>query len=70
MSPIIRVPRYGNLKNACSNELIGLADASSSAYGCCLYLRVIDLEGNEKESLLCSKSHVNPLNQIMTVPRL
>ncbi|KAL0893119.1 hypothetical protein ABMA27_014752 [Loxostege sticticalis] len=70
MSPI-HLPRYVNLNNARTIELIGFADASSStAYGCCVYLRVIDILGNVKVSLLCSKSRVNPLKQSMTVPRL
>ncbi|KAL0879304.1 hypothetical protein ABMA27_003083 [Loxostege sticticalis] len=70
MKPI-NINRYTNLQNAQCLQLIGFADASgSSAYGCCVYLRVVDCEGNVKISLLCSKSRVNPLSQQLTVPRL
>ncbi|XP_073953501.1 uncharacterized protein [Choristoneura fumiferana] len=54
-----------------SVQLVGFADAASSAaYGCCVYLRVVDKTGTVKQSLLCSKSRVNPLHQKLTVPRL
>lgn len=54
-----------------SVQLVGFADAASSAaYGCCVYLRVVDETGTVKQSLLCSKSRVHPLHQKLTVPRL
>ncbi|XP_049886498.1 uncharacterized protein LOC126380975 isoform X1 [Pectinophora gossypiella] len=63
--------RYVCLQNATCLQLIGFADASSSAaYGCCVYLRVVDSTGNVNVSLLCSKSRVNPIKQSLTVPRL
>ncbi|XP_049885986.1 uncharacterized protein LOC126380550 isoform X2 [Pectinophora gossypiella] len=53
-------------------ELIGFSDASSTtAYGCCVYLRVTHPSGDVDVRLLCSKSRINPLqNKGMTVPRL
>nr|XP_053623742.1 uncharacterized protein LOC128682840 isoform X1 [Plodia interpunctella] len=70
MTPVA-TPRYIHLNNAYSVHIIGFADAASStAYGCCIYLRVTDDSGNVKVSLLCSKSRVNPLKQALTIPRL
>lgn len=53
-------------------ELIGFSDASSStAYGCCVYVRVTSPSGKVNMYLICSKSRINPLNnKNMTVPRL
>ncbi|KAI5639201.1 pao retrotransposon peptidase domain-containing protein [Phthorimaea operculella] len=53
-------------------QLIGYADASSeTAYGCCVYLRVVDESGKTSISLLCSKSRINPRNKnALSVPRL
>lgn len=57
--------------NAVAIQLIGFADAASSlAYGCCVYLRVIYDTGVTCMYLLCSKSRVNPLNKTLTIPRL
>lgn len=69
MKPI-HLKRYVNLPNAQCLQLIGFAYASSSAYGCCIYLRVIDANDQVKVSLICSKSRVNPHSQQLTVPRL
>ncbi|KAL0803434.1 hypothetical protein ABMA28_017281 [Loxostege sticticalis] len=66
----ISVPRNINTLNAISIELIGYADASNKAYGCCLYLRVIDTFNTVKVMLLCSKSRINPRNKCLTTPRL
>lgn len=52
-----------------SIELIGFSDASNQAYGCCIYLRTIDSQGNVDMNLLCSKSRINPIKRL-TVPRL
>lgn len=69
MAPIA-LQRNINTSHALSTQLIGFADASSTtAYGCCIYLRVI-LEGKARLYLLCSKSRVNPLSKPLTVPRL
>ncbi|XP_049871359.1 uncharacterized protein LOC126370525 isoform X1 [Pectinophora gossypiella] len=70
MNPI-NINRYICLDMSVCFQLIGFADASSTvAYGCCIYLRVIDAAGNVKVSLLCAKSRINPLNNNLTTPRL
>ncbi|XP_073963055.1 uncharacterized protein [Choristoneura fumiferana] len=52
-------------------QLIGFADASSTTgYGCCIYLRVVDEAGMAELHLLCSKSRVNPRAKPLTIPRL
>lgn len=48
-------------------ELHGFSDASSSAYGCCIYVRSI---ANKIQSrLLCSKSRLAPL-KVLSIPKL
>lgn len=58
--------------DAAAVQLIGFADASSStAYGCCIYLRVVDHSGKASLFLLCSKSRINPLNKdALSTPKL
>ncbi|KAI5641594.1 pao retrotransposon peptidase domain-containing protein [Phthorimaea operculella] len=52
-------------------QIIGYADAAqNTAYGACVYLRVVDESGNVRVSLQCSKSRVNPIKQDLTVPRM
>ncbi|CAH2093449.1 unnamed protein product [Euphydryas editha] len=52
-------------------QLIGFADASSTtAYGCCVYLRVVQPTGEAILYLLCSKSRINPSAKPLTIPRL
>jgi hypothetical protein len=50
-------------------QLHGFADASNTAYGACLYLRVINSRGECTTSLICSKSRVAPLKTV-SIPRL
>lgn len=71
MEPIY-IDRNIHVSNTDVVELIGFSDASSStAYGCCVYLRVTRPTGEIKMHLLCSKSRINPLqNKNTTVPRL
>lgn len=70
MNPI-SINRFVNLENAICVQLIGFADASSTtAHGCCVYLRVTDSAKNVKVSLLCSKSRINPIKQSLTTPKL
>ncbi|KAL0902399.1 hypothetical protein ABMA27_000280 [Loxostege sticticalis] len=66
----IKVPRNIFCKEYQSVELVGFADASLKAFGCCLYLRVIDKHGKVYVNLLSSKSRVAPLGRFLTIPRL
>ncbi|XP_049879876.1 uncharacterized protein LOC126376494 [Pectinophora gossypiella] len=66
----IDVPRNINVFSSQSLELVGYTDASDIAYGCCLYIRVVDDNKNVKVNLLCSKSRINPKNKKLTTPRL
>lgn len=50
-------------------EIHGYADASTKAYGCCLYLRVIYNNNFSECNLICSKSRVAPLRTV-SLPRL
>jgi hypothetical protein len=52
-----------------SLEIHGFSDASQVAYGCCVYVRVIDANGKISVKLLCAKSRVAPLKTI-SIPRL
>ncbi|XP_052837396.1 uncharacterized protein LOC128253205 [Drosophila gunungcola] len=51
-----------------SVEMHGFCDASTAAYGACLYLRS-EANGNTEAHLLCAKSRVAPL-KALTIPRL
>lgn len=66
----ISVPRNINMLAVNSIELVGYADASNVAYGCCLYLRIMDNHKTVKVNLLCSKSRINPKAKQLTTPRL
>ncbi|XP_071051336.1 uncharacterized protein [Onthophagus taurus] len=65
----IRVPRHISLQYSRSLELHGFSDASTKAYGACIYLRSCGVDGDVISRLICAKSRVAPLKQI-TVPRL
>lgn len=60
---IISSPSYVSL------ELHGFCDASERAYGACLYLRCVDINGCVATSLMASKSRVAPL-KVVSLPRL
>ncbi|KAL0861810.1 hypothetical protein ABMA27_009282 [Loxostege sticticalis] len=66
----ISIPRNINVQSSNVIELVGFADASNIAHGCCLYLRVIDSDNIVKVNLLCSKSRINPKNKQLTTPKL
>ena len=57
------IPGYTKL------QLHGFCDASERAYGACLYVRSVDIDGKTAVHLLCSKSRVAPLQSI-SIPRL
>ncbi|XP_073943422.1 uncharacterized protein [Choristoneura fumiferana] len=71
MEPIL-LSRNIDISEADTVQLVGFADASSTtAYGCCVYLRHTYKSGATKMHLLCSKSRINPVqNKGLTVPRL
>ncbi|KAJ8976529.1 hypothetical protein NQ317_015550 [Molorchus minor] len=66
----LKLPRHVLLSNAVRIELHGFADASEKAYGCCVYVRSIDSDGNVAVKLFCSKSKVAPIKTTSTLPRL
>jgi hypothetical protein len=51
-----------------SLEIHGFSDASQVAYGCCVYVRVIDANEKISVKLLCAKSRVAPLKTIFMPP--
>ncbi|KAL0892289.1 hypothetical protein ABMA27_015463 [Loxostege sticticalis] len=65
----IVIKRNLDTSKAKSIDIIGYADASNKAQGCCVYLRIVDSDNNVNVNLLCSKSRVNPITQLST-PRL
>ncbi|XP_071581131.1 uncharacterized protein [Temnothorax nylanderi] len=71
--PILRqivIPRWtGYGSDTLTAEIYGFADASASAYGAVVYLKVTHLDGTVEITLLLSKSKVAPLKP-MSIPRL
>ncbi|XP_071055719.1 uncharacterized protein [Onthophagus taurus] len=65
----IKIPRHISLKNPESFQIHGFSDASTNAYGACVYLRAVDSDENVLIRLICAKSKVAPLKK-GTVPRL
>jgi Pao retrotransposon peptidase/Family of unknown function (DUF5641)/Putative peptidase (DUF1758)/Integrase core domain/Integrase zinc binding domain len=60
----IKIKRFnGRIPDAKLIELHGFADASSEAFGACVYLRVIDNTNNVSVKLLASKSRITPIKQ-------
>ncbi|XP_053686321.1 uncharacterized protein LOC128735861 [Sabethes cyaneus] len=64
----IEIPRCVILDNAVAYELHGFSDASTAAYGACIYLRSLFADGSAKLRLLTSKSKLAPLSEL-TIPR-
>ncbi|XP_033363073.1 uncharacterized protein LOC117241211 [Bombus vosnesenskii] len=65
----VEFPRKTIINPAAEIELHGFCDASDRAYGACVYLRTITLDGHVCTRLLTAKSKVAPLKSL-TIPRL
>lgn len=66
----IKIPRKViDCKEVQTIELHGFSDASQNAYGACIYVRFISVDGHTESRLLCSKSRVAPL-KVLSIPRL
>ncbi|XP_030746008.1 uncharacterized protein LOC115874849, partial [Sitophilus oryzae] len=65
----IKIPRQITCKHAINIEIHGFSDASSYAYGACVYLRSQNEEGKIQTRLICAKSKIAPL-KVQTIPRL
>lgn len=63
------IPRHISLSGAIESQIHSFCDASQSAYGCCLYLRTVNSNGEVYTRLICAKSRVAPL-KCLTLPRL
>ena len=65
----MKIQRHVSSKYPAFIELHGFSDASKDAYGACVYIRTIDLDGSIHTQLLNSKTRVSPLKTLST-PRL
>lgn len=65
----LKIPRQVICESPSTIELHGFADASTQAYGTCIYLKSIDATGEIYVNLLCAKGRVAPLKTI-TIPKL
>ncbi|XP_043475023.1 uncharacterized protein LOC122506774 [Leptopilina heterotoma] len=63
--------RHVSVLNAKHIELHGFSDASERAYGACIYLLTVDMDGNKNVQLWFAKSRITPLKSSQTsAPRL
>nr|XP_049699602.1 uncharacterized protein LOC126053427 isoform X3 [Helicoverpa armigera] len=65
----LRIPRWVVCDNAILHEIHVFTDASERAFGCCVYLRSVNMEGAVKVQLIASKNRVAPIKPT-TIPRL
>ncbi|XP_058817233.1 uncharacterized protein LOC131680534 [Topomyia yanbarensis] len=77
-----KIERRVTVDDTVKIELHGFADASTIAYGCCIYLRSVKVDDTAEMKLICGRSRVAPLKETqrgekpdakpceMTVPRL
>jgi len=66
----LTIDRFLSGSGAIQNiQLHGFADASTKAYGACVYLRTVNELGEITVRLICSKSRVAPL-KVISLPRL
>ncbi|XP_053691129.1 uncharacterized protein LOC128739658 [Sabethes cyaneus] len=74
---MLQIPRWIEFRKDClSLELHGFCDASTKAYGACIYVRCRHTDGTITSNLLVAKSRVAPLAELekkrkqLTIPRL
>ncbi|XP_065094989.1 uncharacterized protein LOC135716095 [Ochlerotatus camptorhynchus] len=60
----MKIPRRVTVDNPSVFELHGFSDASQAAYGCCVCLRSVTVDGIVEVKLLCGKSRVAPLKEL------
>lgn len=65
---LIEIPRCVTFDGVIAYELHGFSDASSVAYGACIYLRSLFPNGSAELRLLTSKSKLAPLHDL-SIPR-
>ncbi|XP_050675186.1 uncharacterized protein LOC126972451 isoform X2 [Leptidea sinapis] len=65
----LRIPRWVCTNNVLLLELHTFSDASERAYGACVYVRAVNMNGKIQVRLLTSRSKVAPLKPT-TIPRL
>nr|CAH7749990.1 unnamed protein product [Callosobruchus chinensis] len=65
----VQIPRHVTCPSPVQVELHGFTDASTEAYGACLYLRSVSSSGELTVRLLTAKSKVSPLKSL-TIPKL
>ena len=58
-----------NLAHVRKLELNGFSDSSLQVYGCCVYIKIINLDGTVTTSLVTSKSHVSSMRN-QNIPKL
>ncbi|XP_055527349.1 uncharacterized protein LOC129719969 [Wyeomyia smithii] len=63
------IPRCVTFEGAIAYELHGFSDASTVAYGACIYLRSLFADGSAKLRLLTSKSKIAPLEELSIPPK-
>ncbi|XP_072400345.1 uncharacterized protein [Diabrotica undecimpunctata] len=57
-------------KDVVQVELHGFCDASTQAYGCCMYLRAEYSDSSVSSTLIAAKSRVAPVRKPLTIPKL
>ncbi|CAB3242550.1 unnamed protein product [Arctia plantaginis] len=65
----LKVPRWVLCDNSIAHELHIFTDASERAYGACIYVRSVNVQGSSRVHLLVSKNRVAPIKPT-TIPKL
>ena len=67
---VVVIKRWNaNIAHVHKLELRGLSDSSLQAYGCCVYIKIIILDGTATTSVVKSKSLISPMRS-QTIPKL